>query len=496
MALHLTASVAELGEVAQVPGPGPHGVARRAGATGDDVADDLEQREHPRLGKDSGQVPGPVRLEHGPEAVAQLEGSHPATDGFGVLRWRPAARCPMSGGHGLQVPHACCRRHHHPGPGDVGPPREVEVLPVETHEGVEAVERGEQVGSYQHAPAGREEDVADVVVLRLVELPALGQGHRRPPSVGAHPHLEKAGRLVPVEELGSDDPGVGPEGLLQHQPHGVRGEDHVVMAQEVMRGTLHELEGLVGRCGVTAIGGQAPHERVGQDARHACGGVFGAVGVDHQDREIRVVLRCERLERLFQPGPRVTRDDYGDDRRRLQRRVHVEPRLAGGHLGPAAYSGQVPARWAPVGRVPLRFARTWRTTAGDPPVTALDDVAKTVKEAAYVAVGFGVLGFQQAQVRRRGLTKQLQEQRPDLESQVAETRSQLADLARQVEQRLEPVVVDLSQRAEPVLEGIESRLSGQAREVWTQLRKAARETQEQLRVRRDQPEDDPPEAGE
>nr|MBA2751405.1 hypothetical protein [Actinomycetota bacterium] len=68
-------------------------------------------------------------------------------------------------------------------------------------------------------------------------------------------------------------------------------------------------------------------------------------------------------------------------------------------------------------------------------MTAVDDVAKTVKEAAYVAIGFGVLGFQEAQVRRRALAKQLQDQRPDLESQLAETRSQLAELARQVEQR-------------------------------------------------------------
>ncbi len=120
-------------------------------------------------------------------------------------------------------------------------------------------------------------------------------------------------------------------------------------------------------------------------------------------------------------------------------------------------------------------------------MTAVDDVTKTVKEAAYVAVGFGVLGFQEAQVRRRALTRQLQDQRPDLEAQLAETRSQLAELARQVEQRLEPAMVDLSQRAEPVLDGIESRLPEQARGVWTQMRKAAKDTQEQLWVRRDPP---------
>jgi hypothetical protein len=32
-----------------------------------------------------------------------------------------------------------------------------------------------------------------------------------------------------------------------------------------------------------------------------------------------------------------------------------------------------------------------------------------LKNAAYVAIGFGVIGFQKAQVRRRELTKQLED---------------------------------------------------------------------------------------
>ena len=41
----------------------------------------------------------------------------------------------------------------------------------------------------------------------------------------------------------------------------------------------------------------------------------------------------------------------------------------------------------------------------------MDDVEKTLREAAYVAVGFAVIGLQRAQVRRRELARQL----PDLE---------------------------------------------------------------------------------
>ena len=51
---------------------------------------------------------------------------------------------------------------------------------------------------------------------------------------------------------------------------------------------------------------------------------------------------------------------------------------------------------------------------GEPPgpyAGPVDDVPKALREAAYVAVGFAVIGVQRAQVRRRELARQL----PDLE---------------------------------------------------------------------------------
>ena len=43
----------------------------------------------------------------------------------------------------------------------------------------------------------------------------------------------------------------------------------------------------------------------------------------------------------------------------------------------------------------------------DLPVPSVDAVADAAKELGYVAVGFGVLGFQRAQVRRRELERSL-----------------------------------------------------------------------------------------
>ena len=116
---------------------------------------------------------------------------------------------------------------------------------------------------------------------------------------------------------------------------------------------------------------------------------------------------------------------------------------------------------------------------GDP------DVARALRDAAYTAVGFGVLGFQRAQVRRRELTSQLQTQRPEIESQLAQARGQLADLARDLERRVEPALVDVSERVEPLLDQIEARLPAQARGSWAQFRQAARQTREQLQARLD-----------
>jgi vacuolar-type H+-ATPase subunit H len=104
------------------------------------------------------------------------------------------------------------------------------------------------------------------------------------------------------------------------------------------------------------------------------------------------------------------------------------------------------------------------------------DLQKTAKDAAYVVVGLGVIGWQRAQVRRRDLEQQLRAPRAQLETQVTEAvteaREQLHKLAKDIEQRLEPVV-----------EQFEERLPEQARELVGQARQAAKDAREQLRTR-------------
>jgi prefoldin subunit 5 len=90
------------------------------------------------------------------------------------------------------------------------------------------------------------------------------------------------------------------------------------------------------------------------------------------------------------------------------------------------------------------------------------DVTKTVKDAAYVTVGLGVLAFQKAQVARRDLTKQV-------ETQLTATTEQVKDLSKKVEGRIQPVLGQLEQT-----------VPAQAKDLVKQARTAAESLQGQV----------------
>jgi len=75
------------------------------------------------------------------------------------------------------------------------------------------------------------------------------------------------------------------------------------------------------------------------------------------------------------------------------------------------------------------------------------DRVKELKEAAYAAVGLGVLGVQRLQVRRRDVTRQVEPQ------------------VRDAAQRLQRLASAADQALNPVLERIEGRLPDATREL-------------------------------
>lgn len=95
---------------------------------------------------------------------------------------------------------------------------------------------------------------------------------------------------------------------------------------------------------------------------------------------------------------------------------------------------------------------------------AAADVNRALREAAYVAVGLGVLGFQRAQVQRVELMKQLESQLTEARAQLnrisadlpapEEVRGQLTELAKSVDEALAPVRHQLEEQFDRLEEGL------------------------------------------
>ena len=91
-----------------------------------------------------------------------------------------------------------------------------------------------------------------------------------------------------------------------------------------------------------------------------------------------------------------------------------------------------------------------------------DQVGERMKEAAYAAVGLGVLGVQRLQVRRREVAKQVEEVAKQVEPQV-----------REVAGRLQRLAVTTDEAVNPVLDRLEDRLPDTTRDLVRSARVAA-----------------------
>ena len=117
------------------------------------------------------------------------------------------------------------------------------------------------------------------------------------------------------------------------------------------------------------------------------------------------------------------------------------------------------------------------------------DLRKTAADAAYIAVGAGVLGFQQAQVRRKEAGERIATLAKDaqsvVETQAASLRSLVTDGATgsldsatstlkglDPRQWAEPVIGDVRMRVEPVIEQIKGLSASVPVQVPEQLNKA------------------------
>lgn len=102
-----------------------------------------------------------------------------------------------------------------------------------------------------------------------------------------------------------------------------------------------------------------------------------------------------------------------------------------------------------------------------------EDITKTAKDAAYVAIGLGVMGIQRAQVRRRELIELAKQQLPTFEAPLTEVRAEVARRVQELDGAVTEIVAKLEARVQPVEQRLPApaqALLGQAREAGTQLR--------------------------
>jgi hypothetical protein len=105
-------------------------------------------------------------------------------------------------------------------------------------------------------------------------------------------------------------------------------------------------------------------------------------------------------------------------------------------------------------------------------------VTDLARDAAYVAVGLGVLAYQRAQVQRVELQKRLQHD-GQIEQRIGDVRQGVAKGYRQVDELAESAL----QFVESTMQPIEERLPASVTQVTTKAREQAREVRIQIRQR-------------
>jgi len=106
-----------------------------------------------------------------------------------------------------------------------------------------------------------------------------------------------------------------------------------------------------------------------------------------------------------------------------------------------------------------------------------DDIISTARDAAYVAVGLGVLAFQRAQVRRNEITNALSGQRGDLEERLGEVRGEITRYVKSIDERVEEVFETIEATIIPY----EERLPEPARDIVSKARVQAHDVRQQIR---------------
>lgn len=118
------------------------------------------------------------------------------------------------------------------------------------------------------------------------------------------------------------------------------------------------------------------------------------------------------------------------------------------------------------------------------------DISQTLKDAAYVGIGFGVITFQRAQVQRQEIKKQLESQLGEAKGGFSKLSETVEDRVKLLEERLEgvqgqleAVLAEVEGNLDKALDELATRLPEPARDALATARAAGRDVASQLRSR-------------
>ncbi len=121
-----------------------------------------------------------------------------------------------------------------------------------------------------------------------------------------------------------------------------------------------------------------------------------------------------------------------------------------------------------------------------PGVTNITTLSKGVtdlaRDAAYVAVGLGVLGYQRAQVQRIELKNKLAKDF-SLDSRLGDVRTNVRDGVNKGFKQIDDLAETAANFVESTLQPIEERLPASVSQLTTKAREQAREVRTQIRQR-------------
>ena len=117
------------------------------------------------------------------------------------------------------------------------------------------------------------------------------------------------------------------------------------------------------------------------------------------------------------------------------------------------------------------------------------ELSQTLRDAAYVGVGLGILTFQRAQVQRQEIKKLVEAQLGDAKGGLAQLSGTFEDRVKVLEERIETVqeqleaaLGELETNLDTALDDLAARLPEQARDALGTARTAARDATTQLRA--------------